>query len=138
MPEAMQEEGLSLGEKVTAIISGPARGLLPSRAQVSIWGLEAAAYMSTSSRIFGGLYTLYTATSFLGKAFGVDIDPTPGDTASWIGILVGIDTVVREIGMLGVRYFSHTATGFDPFGEPVWQMIDIKRNEEWYAANRYD
>ncbi|GEM_PF-5136065 len=123
---------LSLVERVAAAVVGPVLGLLPPRKQLQITrqNNDAARIMSTSSRITNGVITLYTLASLVGNAMGIDINPTQGDTVTNVGIIVGIDTVLREVLYAGMRAFSIHQNHPDPgmsytevWGEPLISIL---------------
>lgn len=123
---------LSLVERVAAAIAGPILGLLPPRKQLQITqqNNNAARIMSTSSRITNGVITIYTVASLVGNAMGIDLNPTQGNTVTNVGIIVGIDTVIREVLYAGMRAFSIHQNHPDPgmsytevWGEPLISML---------------
>ena len=89
--------------------------------------------MSSTSRIFNDSWSLYTAASLISKIFGADIDPTPGNIATWSGTAIGVDTLIREF-LYGVNYyFNHPFNTYhELWGEPIWSMIDHYKNPKWY------
>lgn len=136
----MDKKELSLVGKIASVISGPVTGLLPPRWQMKLTkrNYDAACYMSTTSRIFNGLWSLYTATSLVSKIFGVDIDPSAMNLATNIGIGVFIDTALREIkyafsyGLNSPEFMNY----HEPWGEPILSSIDFKLNSDWYYKNQ--
>ncbi len=138
--DIIQKKDLSIFEKILCIASGPITGMLPPRVQQNIGAFtkndyQAASLMSTTSRVVNALWSGYTAMSLVGKAFGVDIDPTPLDAATYVGIPIAIDTVVREVlcafayGLNGGNSFMDY---FGPWGEPFLSGRDVSRNHKWY------
>ncbi|RMF55764.1 hypothetical protein D6745_01170 [Candidatus Woesearchaeota archaeon] len=89
--------------------------------------------MSTSSRAFNIAWSAYSAVSLIGRAFGMDIDPTPGNAATLLGLGVAADTAVREV-CYGLHYYMNhpNSTYSDPWGEPILSLIDANRHPEWY------
>jgi len=133
----MSEKQLSLTGKVVSIATGPILGMLPPRKQIQLakGSREAACYMSSTSRIFNGVWTLYTIGSLSSRAFGADIDPSAGDILTLSGIAIGLDSLVREVMYAGTAYF-HDGGSFsfhEPWGEPILSIVDSMRRSNRYA-----
>lgn len=128
-------------EKTICVLTGPVTGLIPPRLQMKLGQLtnnayEAAVYMSTSSRIFNAAWTAYGLVSGVAQLVGVDLDPSPGNSATWASIPIGIDGLIREI-FNGFRYAIKGGNWFTdyniPWGEPVLSFIDSEKNPKFYA-----
>ena len=135
----MSTRDLSLVGKIAAILSGPVTGLLPPRLQMRLsqGNTEAASLMSTTSRITNLVLGFYAAASTASKIFGADIDPTPYDAATWLGLAAAADSFVRE-GLYGLYYHSNhgMATMHDVWGEPLISHLDSELHPEWYGIKR--
>ena len=125
--EVGDDSKLSLLEKALCVATGPVLGMLPPPIQRKITGgnEEAAALMSTTSRLFNGVaWPAYAISSLVSKYFGVDIDPSPGNFVTWGGLVAGADSILRE-GLLGCAYvFQHPyVSHLKVWGEPVTSIL---------------
>ncbi len=98
----------SLIDKVIYSAVGPVLGLLPPPLQIKLakGDLTGARIMSTSSRIINAAYAAYTLASLTSGLFGIDIDPTPNNMGTTIGVVAGVDTLMRETLYRTKRAFS--------------------------------
>ncbi|MFH1770301.1 MAG: hypothetical protein ABH828_01970 [archaeon] len=138
MIETNLEQQIKYMQIVSSIIIGPVLGLAPERKQLE-WtegDRKEAFYMSATSRILNGLWATYSIVSLITKAFGQDIDPTPGNIATYAGIPLIPDTILREAGYL---FFRGLTSPFreknQPWGEPLLTYIDNKKHPEWYKTH---
>ncbi|HLC72324.1 MAG TPA: hypothetical protein VJH37_01960 [Candidatus Nanoarchaeia archaeon] len=119
---------LSLMEKITLALAGPVLGMLPPRWQLQVTrnNNDAARIMSTSSRLANATYAIYAAGSLIGRVIGMDMDPTEGNMLTAIGVVIGVDTIVREGLYLGAymasMHHNHPKPGMsytEVWGEPI-------------------
>jgi len=129
--QATIEEEIPLSTKISCTILGPFFGMLPPSVQERFFGYNAARVLSTTSRVFNVAAGVYSIASIASKAFGVDIDPTSGQTLTWTGGILGIDSLIRE-GAYAVRYVSnHPFMSYtDPWGEPITSIIYESKKKE--------
>lgn len=122
-----------------AAIVGPVAGLLPPRMQMKLTrdDEKTAHYMSLSSRVFNAAWGLYGTASLVARAFGADIDPTPGNIVTWSGPVALVDSAVRET-LFGIKCYLNNPFNprYEPWGEPIWSIIDQSRNPEWYKGDQ--
>lgn len=138
LPSMFEQDELSFLEKAVCVVSGPVLGMLPPRVQVNITdNYNAASVMSCSSRVFNAAWSVYAASSLACKIFGADIDPTPGNLATYVGIPIAFDSVVREF-LHGIRcYLQSPFEDFcEPWGEPIISLWDSGRHPEWYEDKK--
>jgi len=115
-------------DKVMFSIMGPVVGMLPSRTQIRRFGFDNASLASTSSRVFNIALSLYSFASAT-RLFG-DIDPTPENILTKVGLIIAADTVLRETLYATCYVFnggSPRVTYHEPFGEPVTSFLDYNR-----------
>ncbi|MBI2042939.1 hypothetical protein HYT25_00945 [Candidatus Pacearchaeota archaeon] len=138
MENLQTESKLSPLEKTGYFSIGIATGFLPPRLQLKITkgNEEAAHYMSLSSRIAQGLFSLYAPTSLGSKLFGADIDPTPFEILGIASVVSALDWVVRE----GLKRFKYVVENpfnkpYEAWGEPFFSVRDAIRHREWYERH---
>lgn len=124
-------------EKTASIIIGPVIGFAPERWQLKFTkgNYKKAYIMANTSRIVNGLWAVYSTVSVIAKAFGADIDSTPGNIATLAGIPLIIDTIAREAHFVWetmLRYNKETPV---IVGEPLWTYLDNKKHPEWYKTH---
>ncbi|MBC8501466.1 MAG: hypothetical protein ISS25_04145 [Nanoarchaeota archaeon] len=133
-----ENKELSRLEKIAWGAVGPVLGILPERVQMKITkGNQHAAFtMSASSRVVNGVWAAYSTASLISKAFGVDIDPSPGNIVTYAGIPLIPDTVAREVSFAFYYVLSHPFGHYHkPWGEPILTVMDNRKHPQWYATH---
>ncbi|MEK6842286.1 MAG: hypothetical protein AABX84_00575 [Nanoarchaeota archaeon] len=135
--ELQIESNLSTLEKIGYSSVGIITGFLPPRLQLKITrdDEEAAYYMSLSSRITQGLFSLYAPVSLASKIFG-DIDPTDFNLLTIASGISLVDCIFRE-GLKGFKYIVENPFNkpYEAWGEPLISMWDVGRHPEWYQKH---
>ncbi len=115
-----EDNKLSFLEKAFYVTTGPLLGMLPPPIQRRIASEEAAALMSKTSRYVNALWGVYGLVSAGCKAFGVDIDPTPGSVATWGGVASAVSSVIREgTNLVAYEYCHPYVEHLKVWGEPI-------------------
>ena len=129
---------LSFLEKAACVVNGPVLGLLPPRVQVRLGeatgnSYRAATLMSLSSRLTNIGIGLYGVGCVASRLFGADIDLTPMDAITWVGIPIAFDSFLREF----MNAWEYTAAGGNlfrdynvPWGEPFLSVLDDRINSK--------
>ena len=129
----------SLAGRIASALVGPVLGMLPPRWQLKVTNgnADAARIMSTSSRLTNGLYGIYAASSLICRMVGIDIDPTEGNHVTAVGVIIGVDTIVRESLYRSAYYLSMHQNHPDPgmtytevWGEPILSIVDAMVSKE--------
>jgi|GEM_PF-6361047 len=126
-------------EKTICVLTGAITGLLPGRLQMKLGELtnntyEAAVYMSISSRTVNAVWATYGLVSGISHFFGVDLDPSPGNIATWASIPIAVDSLVRETfnalryGIKGGAFTNYNI----PWGEPIFSLLDSEKYPDFY------
>jgi hypothetical protein len=117
-------------EQFDAIIAGPILGLAPAEKQIEMWhgNIAAARYMSTTSRISNAVWGAYALVSLGTRTFGYDIDLSPANLATWVGLGVAAQVAVRECVAWAAYRFKHPdGSRFDPIGDPILEVVHFSK-----------
>lgn len=129
--ESNERKHLSFLEKATSIAVGPVIGMLPPQVQRRIASEESAALMSKASRYVNSAAGVCGLASLACNAFGLDIDSTPGNFATWTGVALAADSFIREV-FNGLAYVYHhpDTDHLKVWGEPVISILYSKFDKE--------
>lgn len=142
-PAKTKSKALDIYDRLYVLPFAVFTGMLPPRLQEKVFSrtsnpYKAAVLASDTSRLFNAAWTIGTVASLVGKIFGADIDPTPGDIATYAGIAVGVDTVVREFAFAFKYVLDHPFNDEEGYvwGEPFLSCRDSNKHPEWYGKDK--
>lgn len=133
----VSDKDIKFLNKVAGMIVGPVVGLAPERLQLKFTkgNYEKAYIMANTSRIVNNLWAAYSVLSVITKIFGADIDPTPGNVATWTGLGAAVDGFFRESYFTWETMLRYNKETPIIVGEPLWTYFDNKKHPEWYKTH---